>query len=38
MLAQNEEEIISKENPNQGLPKEPGHNNEGSSAPRFWKQ
>jgi hypothetical protein len=31
MSAQNEEEIRPEENPNQGLPKEPGHNNEGSS-------
>jgi len=31
MSVQNEEEIRSEENPNQGHPKEPGHNNEGSS-------
>jgi predicted ATP-dependent serine protease len=32
MAAQNEEEIRHEENPNQGPPKEPGQNSEGSSA------
>jgi hypothetical protein len=31
MAAQNEEEIILEENPDQGPPKEPGQNNEGIS-------
>jgi predicted ATP-dependent serine protease len=31
MASQNEEEIRLEENPNQGLPKEPRHNNKGSS-------
>jgi hypothetical protein len=31
MASQNEEEITLEENPNQGLPKEPRHNNKGSS-------
>jgi len=32
MSVQNEEEIIPEGNPNQGLPKEPGHNNDRSLA------
>jgi hypothetical protein len=38
MSTENEEEIRPEENPNQGLPKEPGHTTKKVQPPRFWKQ